>query len=104
MLDVMTKPSVIWKAALQPVDAQQIEVPAGAELLCAREQYEQICVWFRCDPTAPKEKRDIAIVGTGHDAPGNEGRYIGTASLHGGNLIFHVFERVSNAPRVTLTN
>ena len=104
MLDILTKPTVIWKTVLELTGgAQQIEVPIGAELLCAREQYEQICVWFRCDPTAPKEKRDIAIVGTGHDAPGNEGRYLGTASLQGGALMFHVFERVSNSPRVTLT-
>lgn len=84
----------IWKATLKPIDAQQIEVPEGAELLCAREQHEQICVWFRCNPSAPKELRDIAIVGTGHPAPNSEGRYIGTASLMGGNLMFHVFERV----------
>ena len=104
MLDVMTKPQTIWKAVLKPADMQQIEVPFGAELLCAREQHEQICVWFRCDPTAGKEKRDIAIVGTGHGAPGREGRYLGTASLEGGSLMFHVFERVSNSPKTTLTN
>lgn len=104
MLDMMTKPRTICKATLKPAYAQQIEVPAGAELLCAREQFEEICVWFRCDPTAPKEKRDIAIVGTGHDAPGSEGRYLGTASLRGGALMFHVFERISNSPVVTLTN
>ena len=103
MLDLLTKPRTIWKAVLQPTDAQQIEVPAGAELLCAREQFEQICVWFRCDPTAPKERRDIAIVGTGHAAPGNEGRYLGTASLHGGSLILHVFERITRGPVTTRT-
>ena len=84
----------IWKTVLKPIDVQEIEVPTGAELLCAREQYEQICVWYRCDPDASKERRTIAIVGTGHPAPNGEGHYIGTASLHGGNLMFHVFERV----------
>lgn len=80
----------IWKTELQPFDVQEIHVPTGTEFLCAREQYERICVWFRCDPNAPKEPRKVAIVGTGHAAPA-DGRYIGTASLHGGNLIFHVF-------------
>ena len=80
----------IWKAELKPVDVQEIEVPAGAELLCAREQSETICVWFRCDPKAAKERRKIAIVGTGHAAPA-DGRYLGSASLSGGALIFHVF-------------
>ena len=83
----------IWKAVLKPADVQAIKVPAGAELLCAREQHEQICVWFRCDPTAAETDREIAIVGTGHPAPAGEGRYLGTASLQGGTLMFHVFER-----------
>lgn len=85
----------IWKATLKPADVQDVEVPAGAEFLCAREQYDQICVWFRCDPSASREQRKIAIVGTGHAAPGDESRYLGTASLHGGNLMFHIFERLA---------
>jgi hypothetical protein len=84
----------IWKKVLQPTDVQDVMVPAGAEMLCAREQFEHICVWFRCDPNAPTEPRRIAIVGTGHPAPSDEDRYLGTASLQGGTLIFHVFERV----------
>ena len=86
--------STIWKATLKLADVQTIDVPEGAELLCAREQFEKICVWFRCDPSARKTQREIAIVGTGHPAPGNEGRYLGTASLQGGTLMFHVFERM----------
>ena len=85
--------TTIWKAELQPADVQQVMVPMGAEMLCAREQFDKICVWYRCDPSAAKEPRTIAIVGTGNPAPGAEGRYLGTASLHGGNLMFHVFER-----------
>lgn len=80
----------IWKTTLKPADVQAIDVPAGSELLCAREQHEQICVWFRCDPDQPRETRNIAIVGTGHNTP-DGGRYLGTASLKGGQLIFHIF-------------
>jgi hypothetical protein len=80
----------IWKATLEPTDVQAIDTPVGAEMLCAREQHEKICVWFRCDPSAPVEKRKIAIVGTGNPAPA-DGRYLGTASLRGGALMFHVF-------------
>lgn len=80
----------IWKAELSPMDVQEISVPVGAEMLCAREQYDKICVWFRCDPGASIERRKIAVVGTGHPAP-VDGRYLGTASLHGGQLMFHVF-------------
>lgn len=84
----------IWKITLKPIDTQEIEVPHGARMLCAREQYEQVCVWFICDPDAPKEKRGIAIAGTGHPAPEpQDAQYIGTASLQGGTLMLHVFEK-----------
>lgn len=86
--------ATIWKTVLKPTDVQVILIPDGAELLCAREQHEQIAVWYRCDPTAIKYPRTIAIVGTGHPAPGDgDGRYLGTASLQGGALMFHVFEK-----------
>lgn len=83
----------IWKATLQPADVQELMVPSGAEFLCAREQHEHICVWYRCDPTAPLQPRKLAIVGTGNPAPDGDGRYLGMASLLGGQLIFHVFEQ-----------
>ena len=85
----------IWKSVLESTDVQEIEVPQGAEMLCAREQYDQIAVWYRCDPHAPKEQRKIAICGTGHPAPAiDQSRYLGTGSLRGGQLILHVFEQV----------
>lgn len=79
----------IWKTVLAVTDVQEIEVPAGAEFLCAKEQNNAICVWHRCDPFAPKERRKIAIVGTGHAAPA-DGRYLGSVSFSG-SLVFHVF-------------
>lgn len=85
----------IWKSLLKPTDIQSIEVPIGAELLFAREQFEHIAIWYRCDSLAKKERRDIIIVGTGHIAPSmQEGRYLGSAALFKGELIFHVFERI----------
>lgn len=82
----------IWRTILAPTDVQDIEVPEDAELLTARDQHEQLCVWFKCDPSKPTSKRRIAICGTGHPAP--EGaRYVGTGFLHG-HLAFHVFERI----------
>ena len=86
----------IWKAALKVIDTQDIEVPEGSEILCAREQFDGICIWFRCFPNNPMEKRTISIVGTGHPTNGF-GRYLGTAALAGGELMFHVFEQ----PRLT---
>jgi hypothetical protein len=84
----------IWKSILEATNVQDIEVPGGAEFLHAREQHGAIAVWYRCDPNAPKERRKIAICGTGHTTvpPRDGSRYIGTASLHDGHLILHVFE------------
>lgn len=84
----------IWKTALKLTDQQEVLIPRGAEILCAREQFGAICIWFRCDSQAPKEPRHIAICGTGHPAPlQGESRYLGTAVLDGGTYIFHIFER-----------
>ena len=79
----------VWKAVLKAADIQDIEVPEHAELLTARNHNEQLCVWFKCDPSNNLTKRQIVVVGTGHPAP--EGaRYIGTGFL--GQLVLHVFE------------
>lgn len=91
-------PHVVWKATLQMIDVQSIEVPELAEMLCAREQHGQIAVWFRCDPDARRTRRRIAVCGTGHPAPDPAfWRHIGTASLSGGSLIFHVFEEAPSS-------
>lgn len=82
----------IWKTVLEPEAVQEIEVPAGADFLCAREQRNDICIWFRCNPDAQKIKRTIYLVGTGHAAPHPmDTRYLGSASLQNGNFIYHVF-------------
>jgi hypothetical protein len=84
----------IWKVVLKIADDQDIEVPADADILTAREQYGEFCLWFRCRPENPKVKRRIRVCGTGHPtAPSpEESRYLGTAALLDGSLIFHAFE------------
>lgn len=84
---------VVWKAVVRP-DRMFFGAPAGAELLTAREQGDDICVWFRCDPTRPVEVRNVEVCGTGHEgAP--DGRYLGSAHFDSGRLVFHVFEPTS---------
>lgn len=80
----------VWKSLLRPERYQEIQVPDGAELLCAREQGNTLAVWYLCDPHAPKTMRKIEICGTGEAAP--VGRYIGTGMLFDGRLVMHVFE------------
>lgn len=85
----------VWKFALKTQDVQEVEMPVGAECLFVGEQGGWICLWCRVDPFATKEKRIIGIVGTGHPAPADDGRYIGSVILRGGDLVFHVFERAA---------
>ena len=83
---------VIWKKILEPIVLQTIQLPNDAEILCAHEQIEQVCIWFKCTIDAPTSPRWIKIVGTGHEHEELDGRYLGTAMLSGGQLVLHVFE------------
>ena len=83
--------STVWKFELTPSDVQEIEMPVGAKGLFAAIQYDKVCLWALVDPIAAKEKRRIAVVGTGHPAPANEAAYVGSVILHGGALVFHIF-------------
>lgn len=84
------KSNSIWKYVLQPnID---IEMPVGAQILSVREQGNDICMWTLVSPDAPKEKRIFMVFGTGHDVPPVQMKFLGTAHLQSGGLVFHVFE------------
>lgn len=83
----------IWKYPLRLVGEQAIQMPKGAEILCAQVQGEgAICVWALVDPKVEKEERMIVIYGTGHPVTDLHCKYIGTVQMDGGSLIWHVFE------------
>ena len=85
----------IWKFELETTDNQTIEMPVNAEILTVQTQNETPCMWALVDPTEKKEKRFIEVFGTGHDVHYDMGvsrNYLGTYQLHGGSLVFHVFE------------
>lgn len=74
-----------------PTDNQEIEMPEGAEILTVQMQKTDLCLWAIVDPEAKKVKRKFNVFGTGHEID-IKGTYIGTFQMHGGDLIFHVFE------------
>ena len=85
--------TTVWKTVLKPTDIQIVDLPRGAEIIFCGEQRGNICIWYRCDETAPKEQRKIAICGTGSPCPdAGQGSYIGSVIMHGGALVFHLFE------------
>ena len=81
----------IWKFQLEPV----ISMPKGAEILTVQTQAGTPFVWALVNPEAENEYRYFDIFGTGHNVPvGTEVmKYVATYQLHGGNLVFHVFEK-----------
>lgn len=72
-----------------------VSMPAGAEVLSAHGQFDNICIWalVDADPSLPEQERAFVVVGTGRDIPVPAlGRFLGTALLERGSLVFHVFE------------
>lgn len=88
----------VWKFPLEPVDRQNVPMPARAEILTVGPQGDAWCLWALVDDQAETEIRIICIHGTGHDAepPGGALKYINT--FQHGALVFHAFENVSAWP------
>lgn len=88
----------IYKYNLKVMGRQTIELPIGAEILTIQSQYENPCLWALVDPENTDSKsRVIEMFGTGHPVGYDMGvsrKYISTFQLNGGQLVFHVFERL----------
>lgn len=73
---------------------QAIQMPKGAEILCVQAQGGRLCLWALVGPAVTNDERLIVVYGTGrpvvHDAC--KRRYIGTAQMDDGSLVWHVFE------------
>ncbi len=71
-------------------------MPIGAELLTVQIQGGKPCLWAMVDPAKDQSERHIEIFGTGNPIEESilERKYIGTYQLHGGSLVFHVFELI----------
>lgn len=85
----------IWKHVLAVTDEQQVRLPADANILAVATQNGVPCIWALVDPEKPLTDHRIYTHGTGHDVSPNAGRYVGSYQLHGGQLVFHIFEAMS---------
>lgn len=78
-------------------ETMTVLLPFDAELLCARNQRENLCVWYRCNPTVvAKSTFRFYVVGTGQPdcpSPLADAKYLDTALLCDGDLVLHVFYR-----------
>lgn len=83
----------IYKYELTITDVAVIEMPKGAKMLTVQMQHGVACVWAEVDVDAPKVRHAFRVLGTGHPADDvAEMPYLGTIQLHGGDLVFHVFD------------
>ncbi len=78
----------IWKF---PLESRMLQMPRGAQILTVQVQNEVTCVWAICDKEASQVTRRLVVVGTGWEIE-PKGTYIGSFQLHGGVLVFHVFD------------
>ncbi len=93
---------LIWKFELKVTDRFPIRVdlPQTAEILSTGAVGDQMFIWVKFS----KEAKDLArvpryfeVFGTGHDIHcdmGIDRKFIGTAFMHNGSLVWHVFERL----------
>ncbi len=87
----------IWKFEITP-DNLSLAMPQGAVILCVREQHDNICLWAEVESLSPQEERIFEVFGTGHEIHEDMGiqrKYLGTAIIHDGSLVFHVYERIN---------
>ena len=83
----------IYKYALDAKGEQIIDMPGDALILSAQVQNGTICLWALVNPGAAPTQHKIAVFGTGHPFDLTDSwRFIGTVQMHGGALVFHVFE------------
>ena len=83
----------IWKYTVM-TDEFTHQMPKGAEVLDVQVQSGVPHLWALVDDIAPMERRRFATVGTGHPLPDeiSDGKHVGTFQLHGGALVFHLFD------------
>lgn len=85
-----------YTVALQRADGRvEVSMPRDAQLLDVQVQRETLCLWARVAPDAEMVPRTFAVFGTGHAIDSDAFKslaYVGTAQLHGGALVLHVFE------------
>jgi hypothetical protein len=86
----------VFKYPFAMDDAFEIKMPHGAEILCVQVQHGQPCMWAKVETAHEEKPRHFRLAGTGH--PLGDGAasmaYIDTFQLHGGSLVFHLFEAV----------
>lgn len=84
----------VWKFPLQVGGVSEVTIPLIAKILSVHAQGEGISLWALVDVDNADATvvRRFAVVPTGAAVPDGPLSFLGTVLLHGGRLVFHVFE------------
>jgi len=85
----------IFKYGIPPTDHFELVLPLNAEILTFQSQKGSFYIWAIVEEGSNDEKRYFRLAGTGHDLTGDFPKikkYIGTAQIADGGLVFHLFE------------
>ncbi len=87
----------IWKFPITDPSYVTLELPKGAIVLTIQMQHNVPCIWVLVNPEVEKETRYFKVIGTGHPIEDDLATisYINTFQMHGGDLVFHLFEKAS---------
>ena len=86
----------IYKYPIETTDTQIVMLPKQAKILTVQVQHGQPCLWAEVNTMLAFERVVIEVFGTGHPMPPGNREYIGTYQLYGGDLIFHVYRRLTD--------
>lgn len=87
----------IWKYPLEAGVINDVQLPGGAQILSIAEQFGALHMWVEVDRTNSPSWHKVAVIGTGWanpEIPGFVRKFVGTALLAGGSLVWHVFHFV----------
>jgi len=91
----------IWKYELEANRIQTVTIPFGGQILTAQAKEDNAPImWVLVDPDMLMQERRLGIFTTNTAVPDEPGRYIGTFTIYGGTLEFHLFEMELPPPDV----
>lgn len=86
----------IWKYKVDAVS--EIQIPAGSKVVNVSGQHGEVCIWAEVSQSASNvELRKFRVIGTGQTIQ-SDAEYVGTAMLHNGDYVFHVYEITGAKP------
>ena len=85
----------IHKYDVQVADQFKLELPRGATIMSVQVQREVPRMWVLVDKDEDRvEERTFRVIGTGHPIDDEKDlMFVGTFQIHGGMLVFHLFEK-----------